>query len=978
VFYKVFKKSFLHIIFLLSLIFFLINTVNAQYFSKETRIEAEKWADSVIKQLSLEEKIGQFIMASAYSGESENQKTIEWAIRKYNIGSLIFFKGEPTHEVILTNTYQSLSKFPLLIAMDAEWGVGMRLDSVLSFPKQMTYGFTNDTNLVYEMGKAVSYQCNRLGIHIDFAPVIDINNNPKNPVIHLRSFGENKETVSTLGLHYMKGLMENKILSVGKHFPGHGNTDIDSHKDLPKLSKSFNEIEETELYPFKELIKYGLEGMMVAHLQIPALDTTTNLPASLSKKIVKGLLIDSLDFKGLVFTDALNMKGVTKNFEEGNIEAMALLAGNDILVCPQNIAKAVHAIHKAVKDGLLTDSLIDARVRKILIYKYLLIGPKAKYISPVNVTEDLNNHNFKFFKQQVIEQSVTILKNTNNIIPLRGSGCSEYTVVYIGNGSVPSFHNTLKLFQKFDYLLVSSKSDSIVLDSIKHILQEKNKLIFVLTGTSSYNINNFGLKKSQIELINELLPKHTSIIVNFGSPYLLSQLGQADAIIQCTESDADFQNIGAQALMGAIPINGHLPVTINNQYKINDGITQSKITRLKFTTPDELGISYRKLSKIDSIVNAGIQKGAFPGAQLLIAKKGKVFYRKSFGYHTYDQVIKVKNTDIYDVASVTKIAATLLPIMKFYELGIIKLDTKLRKLIETQPLSGYGGATIKEILLHEAGFEAWIPFYKYMIDKNNLPLPHLFSDTLSENFPIQVCDNLFASKSIEDTIWKIIYSTPVKKAGKFVYSDLDFIFLKAIVDKISQQPFDEYLTSGYYDNLGMNNTMFNPAMKVFPDRIPPTEIDNYFRQNIIQAFVHDPAAALFGGVSGHAGLFSNATDLAILMQMFLNKGEYGGDRYFSTSTIDTFTHRQSTSSRRGLGFDKPETKIGEYNPASAKTPASAFGHTGFTGTCVWADPDNQLIFIFLSNRTFPDQNNKLINELKIRQEIQSVIYDILK
>jgi len=708
---SIFKSIFTFIIFSL-----LINIVFAQHFSQIEKQKAEKWADSILNTLSVEEKIGQLLMIAAYSGSSQNQKVVEWAIKKYKIGGLIFFKGYPTHQVKLTNLYQGMSQLPLLIAMDAEWGVGMRLDSVISFPKQMTFGFTNDTSLVYEMGKEVAFQFKRLGAHINFAPVIDINDNPENPVIHLRSFGENKEMVSNMGLQYMKSLQDNGVLAVGKHFPGHGNTSLDSHKDLPVLSCDLERINNVELYPFKTLINAGLEGIMVAHLNIPALDTTPNIAASLSKNIINQLLIDSLNFKGLIFTDALNMKGVTKNFEAGEIELMALLAGNDILLFPQNVSKAAHNLQKAYKDEIITDSFLNNKVKKVLIYKYLLTGGKSTYISPINVTSDLNNRSALFLKRKIIEKSVCLLKNTDEIVPLKGSEVSNYCIVYIGSHTAPEFQKTMNLYGNFNYICIPSKIDSNNLDSLKTLISSYKKLIIVLSGTSSYNIGTFGLSNALINTTNELVTKYPSILVNLGSPYLLKHLKKAKVVLQCTESDADFQDISAQMILGAIPISGKMPVTVTDQFTIGSGIAQQKIVRLKYTMPEELGIDIKKLGKIDSIVTSSIRKKAFPGCQVLIAKNGKIFYQKSFGYHTYEKILRVKKTDIYDVASITKIAATLLPVMRYYEMGLLKPDIKVRKLMDTPPLSGYGGATIKELLTHETGFEAWIPFYKKMLN----------------------------------------------------------------------------------------------------------------------------------------------------------------------------------------------------------------------------------------------------------------------
>jgi len=939
--------------------------------------QAEKWADSVLLTLSTEEKIGQLLMVSAYSGASQNRKDIEWAIKKYKIGGVIFFKGEPTHQAILTNRYQQLSSIPLLVSMDAEWGVGMRLDSVISFPKQMSFGFANDSVLMYETGKAIARQCKLLGIHINFAPVADINSNPKNPVIHLRSFGEDKYQVTRLALAYMKGLQDNGIMAVAKHFPGHGDTETDSHKDLPVLMHDTNRLKEIELYPFRQLFSQGVGGAMVAHLRIPALDSLPAMPGSLSYQVVTSWLKDKMGFSGLVFTDALNMKGVTNFYEAGDIELRALLAGNDILLCPQDVAKAVHTISKAVKNGIVSDSLLNVKAKKILIYKYFLVSPNPAYIQISHLTEKLNNPESFWLKQRVIEKSISLLRNEDAIIPPDGKRFNDFFPVYIGCNDKPVFQSTLELYGEFPFLCVNNISDTSLYDSLLNILLKKNYLLIVLCGSNTNNVNNSGPTPRQTEFVNFLLSNKMSVLVNFGSPYVLGRFEKARNILQVTENDSLFQFFGAQALMGAIPVSGKLPVTVSKTMAFKSGIKQDKVIRLKYTSPFELGIHPDKLKSIDDIILHSIDNGVFPGCQLLLAKNGKVFFNKSYGYHTYEPVIKVKSTDIYDLASVTKVSATLLPVMKLYETGKLPLEGKIKAFLDLPANSNYAKPSISQLLTHEAGFVAWIPFYEQFLNKDKLPDSRYFSDTFSENYPVQVSDHLFAVKNIENIIWKSILTQPVKKQGEYVYSDIDFIFLKKIVENILQQPMDKYLEKEFYSSLGMNNTLFNPLKKVSPDRIPPTEIDNYFRYNIIQGFVHDPAAALMGGISGHAGLFSNANDLAKLFQMLLNHGVYGNVRYFKPETIDTFTKRYSLVSRRALGFDKPAFMPGEYNPCSSNTPLSAFGHTGFTGTCVWADPDNQLIFVFLSNRTYPDQYNNLINKQKTRQQIQEMVYKII-
>ncbi|MEA3497206.1 MAG: glycoside hydrolase family 3 N-terminal domain-containing protein [Bacteroidota bacterium] len=935
--------------------------------------------DSIVANLSLDEKIGQLFMIATYSDKSiSHEQYILKTIKKYHIGGLIFFKGHPYKQAKLTNEYQSISKIPLFIAMDAEWGVSMRLDSIISFPKQMTLGAIQNNDLIYQMGREVANQCKRLGVHINFAPVIDINTNPSNPVIHLRSFGEKREMVANKGIAYMKGMQDNGIIAVAKHFPGHGDADVDSHLDLPVIRHDKKRLNEIELFPFKKLIFNDCKGIMIAHLYIPEYEQETNTPSTLSKNIVTGLLIDKMKYNGLIFTDALNMQGVTKFYNPGEIEVKALLAGNDILLFPKNIAISVKKIKEAIADGTLSENEIDKKVKKIIIKKLELKLFEPTSINPKNIVKDLNSTHAYLLKRKLIEASITIVKNNGVAIPIKMLQNKKIVSVAIGPLKENKFQESLKLYTSVQTFQISKYSSAKQLSVLTNSLSDFNTIIVSLHSLSSYNVKTFGLKTPIINFVNKLKDNNNIILVNFGSPYALKFFDETQTILQAYQNEDDFQDLAAQALFGGIEISGKLPVSASKNIKYFDGITKQAV-RLKYTIPEEIGIRKKNLLKIDTLVKKAMEEEAIPGCQILIAKNGKVFFHKSYGFHTYEKKKEVKNTDLYDIASISKITGTLLPIMRFYDIGILDLNDSIGSFFSCPSEYDYGQSTIKEMLTHQAGFKAWIAFYLSTLNKDKTINKEYYSKTKSEKFPIQVCQQLYTLESTKDTIWKSIYSTKIKKKGKYKYSDLDFLFLKRIVDTLTKQPFDIYLSNNFYSPLGMNLTCFNPLKQFSLSKIIPTENDKYFRNQIIHGNVHDPAAAMMGGIDGHAGIFSNTNDLAKYIQMLLNEGKYGGERYFSPQTVNLFTKTQSTESRRGLGFDKPVTdKSIKYSPTSRNAPFSTFGHTGFTGTCAWGDPDNDIIYIFLSNRTYPDAKNKKLLKMNTRTDIQRVIYEALK
>jgi beta-N-acetylhexosaminidase len=1003
-----FQKFLLSYIFL---IFSCLNFVNAQPANKTIPLpplqsEMNVWVDSIYNSLTIDQRIGQLYMIAAYSGgEKYNQPLIEKLIRENSIGGLIFMQGTPKAQIEQTNRYQSISKTPLLIAMDAEWGLGMRLTGVRDFPRQLMLGAMKDSTLVYKMAAAIASQCRRMGVHIDFAPVIDINNNPNNPVINFRSFGENKQKVSNYGIQYMRGLQDNGVMACAKHFPGHGDTDVDSHKDLPEISKSYFELEKLELYPFKQLIANGIQSMMIAHLQIPSLDNREHTPSTLSEKTITDLLKMKMGFNGLIFTDALNMQGVAKYYQPGEIDLKAFGAGNDMLLFSQDVPSGIAKIKEALKKGTISDKRIEESVKKILRAKYNAGLNKLNKLNPESIDQDLNQY-IPSIRKQVAEAAITLLSDPYQIIDNIKRNAAK-SIVYVGVGTTEetSFTKSLK-----DYgvkkIFFAPTNEKEIKDFTKR-MKNADAVIIGIHKTTGYPTQNFGLDKTEIQVIQELAKNKNTISVLFGNPYAVKNFCNAEGILVAYDEADETQSIAALIVTGQLKAKGRLPVTICDNFKAGDGIVsltntlgevvdstkfvkQNKdvnpINKAPFikdipleccVSPMALGININDLDRLDDFLANAIRIGAFPGCRVLAAKDGKVFYDKAFGHLTQDRRNSVDINTMYDIASVTKVAATTMAIMKLYDQGKIDLNDYLGKYLRMTKGTDKEYLKLKDILTHQAGLKSWVPFYKETLDSTKYPRADIYSKSMSGKYSIKVSNNLYMRSDWVDTMFKRIMMSPLENRGKYVYSDLDFILLQKVAETITKKPLDEYVSEEFYKPLGMNSTSFNPYKKLPGKEIAPTEYDDYFRHQIIQGYVHDMGAAMFGGVSGHAGLFSTPNDLGTLFQMLLNGGIYNGKRYFQKSTVDLFTSKYSLISRRGLGFDKPEPNANKGNPCSDNASLRTFGHQGFTGTCVWADPEQGLLFIFLSNRTYPSAENKLINKLDVREKSQSILYSAL-
>ncbi len=941
------------------------------------------WVDSVFNTLTTDERIGQLLMYNSPAQlNSKNVNALLNAINEQYIGGLLFWSGTIKEQAELTNVAQASSKVPIMVAMDGEWGLSMRLKDGLRYPRKTSLSALSNETLIYELGVEIGRQCNELGIHISFDPVLDVNLNPENPVINTRSFGDNAEDISRKASLFVQGLENRKIMSVGKHFPGHGDTSQDSHHELAVVTHDSITLQNIDLLPFKQLIQEGMPGVMIGHIAVPAIDSS-NTPASLSPIITTTLLKDNLQFKGLVFTDAMKMKGVS-NQKDACVRA--LLAGNDVILDPDNIKLAFDEIKKAIKDSVISLELINEKCKKVLTYKYLYGVTKFTPIDTTNLEKRINTPQAQLIQDKIAKQSITVAKNNNQILPIKKVKDQQISIVSIGTTKHTDFLSTCALYASTTNHYLHNTTNKSTFDSIINIIDSSNCVIIALHNTQLPDslLANIGNRKK-------------TILISFINTYQLKNyplsIANADAIIVAYENMPLMQDAAAQVLFGGFTASGKLPVNSVEELQKGQGYITPK-TRLGYATPELAGMNSVILESIDTIALNAIEKMATPGCQILIAKKGTVVYHKSFGHHDYTKQQAVKNSDTYDLASITKVAATLPVIMQLYDKGKVNLEKRISHYLPELKHSNKKNCTAYELLTHQAGLKPFIPFYQVAIDLkafdnkliqrkkdcqysiqvdekyyglNNLSFkPGFISSCADPSRQLQIADSLWVINAFKDSIWNAIVESPLGEK-KYLYSDLSFLMLQRMAEEISEKPLEKLVKDNFYQALGASTTGYKPLERLSVTDIVPTACDSFLRKQCLRGYVHDQNAAFMGGVAGHAGLFSNSNDLAKLFQMIVNGGEYGDNRFFSEKTSTYFTTEKSPISRRGLGFDRYETADGHI----------LYGHNGFTGTCVWIDPKQEIVYIFLSNRVHPDSWNKKLMKMDVRTRIIEKIYQAI-
>ena len=952
--------------------------------------ECKEWVESRLAKMTLKEKIGQLFIHTVPLHDTEaNRKNIRNAIKEYKIGGILFSDGKVVNQVTLTNYAQELADIPLMITFDGEWGLNMRLKEIPAFSRNRVMGCIQDNELLYEYGKEVARQFREIGVHVNFAPVADVDNNPLNPVINTRSFGGDVRNVTGKVIAYSRGLEDGGVLSVSKHFPGHGDTNVDSHKALPVLKFTRERLDSIEMYPFRKAIEAGLGGIMVGHLEIPAL---SKKPSSLSPEILD-ILQEEFGFKGIAFTDALEMKGVSNNL---NVCAQALMAGNDMLLPPRNLKREMDGVLAAVKAGKLTEEYLTEKCRKVLTFKYALGLHEPPFIQLSGIEKRLNRPSTQDLRDRLEKAAVTVVGNEGGVLPM-DVDLKNTAILNIGKSSEGKiFHQQLNKYMKVDRILAHP-------DSITTLSKRLAKYDRVIVAIHS---EKYAAYQGMLATLASKLPLSYVYFTPLKNIYRKGVAWKkAASVILGHVGSATVQQFVAEVMMGREKATGRISVEVKDYRLPGEGVDLESTKKYR---PEDYGMDASVLSKVDEIALEGIKAKAYPGCQVLIMKDGLPMYDKCFGTFTYEDSKKVEPEHLYDIASLTKTTGTLLAVMKLYDEGKFGLTDPISKYVPAMKGSRKGRITIEDLLYHQSGLPGSHPFYREAINdssytggffKGRIDANHhlrvdrrlyvvddfkykdeYLSSASSEDYPLQVAENLFVSPSFPEKILEMIASDKVPlRDRRYRYSCLNFVLLKEMVEQISGMPMDEYLEKEFYAPMGMKSTLYNPLRRFQPEQIVPTIQKDYLRgRKELRGYVHDEIAAFMGGVSGNAGLFSNARDVAKVYQMLADGGQYGGKRYLSLETCQLFMNKKSRISRRTLGFDKPEPTPGK-GPCADEAPKEVVGHTGFTGTCAWADPKNGLVFVFISNRIYPRPfDHKGLMTLKIRPRIQQLMYQALK
>ena len=959
--------------------FLLLATLaNAQKHPLVSRDSAKQktWVDSRYDAMSLDEKLGQLFMVMVASDQDKSAiAKVETLVKEQHLGGVIFSTGGPVRQARLTNRFQAASKIPLLIGMDAEWGLSMRLDSTYAFPWNMTLGAITDNTIVQDVGRRVGEHAKRLGVHINFAPDVDINTNPENPIIGNRSFGEDRDNVSDKGIAFMKGMEEAGVLSSAKHFPGHGDTATDSHKALPILNFTRERLDSIELYPFRKLIEEGVSSVMVGHLEVPALELKKELPSSISEQVISGILKEEMGFQGLVFTDALNMKGITNHGKDGDAELAAFLAGNDILLMPTDVETAKKKLAKAYDKKKISEERLAYSVKKILMAKYKAGLDRFKPVEIENLYEDLNSRKDDLVYENAIENALTVVKNDYYLMGVKNLENKKIAYVKFGDADSDPFMETLNKYAKVTQ--VNGKD----IGDIKKKLKAYNLVIVGYHKSNESPWKGYKFSEKEIDWLKDLASERGSnlILSLFARPYALLDIPSfknIDGVVVAYQNSVLAQQKAAELIFGAIPAEGRLPVTAHEEFPVNRQLKIKSLKRLGYSFPERVGFDDKKLSEVDTLVQHGLDSLMYPGAQVLVARRGKVVYNKAFGKPTGESTDSITLNHIYDLASVTKILATLPVLMEMEENNEIELNDTFQELLPQYADTEIKDVTVLKALSHYGRLPAWIAFYVDTLDKNRKPSKEFYRDAPMDGFHIKVTDNLYLTDAYKDSIYDRIARQDLK-SNRYRYSDVAYYVMKEYIEKTKKKSLDRLAHDFLYAPIGAYNTSYNPLEKYPLNRIVPSEEDNYYRYQRVQGHVHDMGAAMQGGVGGHAGLFGNSGDVAKIMQMYLQEGYYGGTRFLDSRTVKKFNtcYFCKNDVRRGVGFDKPQ--IEGKGPTCGCVSRKSFGHSGFTGTYTWADPDEELVYVFLSNRTYPKSSNTLLIKSGLRTRIQEKIYEAL-
>jgi len=928
----------------------------------------KRWVDSVFQTLNVQEKVGQLFMisTSTYLNEDQNDRITE-LVKDYHPGGILITQGGPRSHAYLINKLQKFSPLPMLVGIRAGSGLGQVLDSVLSFQKPMLVGAIQNDRLILDLGEELAREMHVLGIHLNFAPNDDFEIHQQPYPNSLNYYSDNSTRVMNKSLAFINGLQQGGVLACARHI-FHNEKIATSKTQDTSLYINLN-IDTLKVAVFNQLSKAGIDGILTSNLHFLKSDRESD--SKVLELFVSDMLKTKLNYKGLVFGEIPHLQKLVGDQPDGEIEKLALEMGHDILIDPEDLGDAVKRITRAWRKDKALQIRLDDAVRKILTAKYNAGLSVPQFVNTDNLSSRLNSAAAKTLKHKLSEAAVTVLNNTKNSVPIALLEEKKFASVSIGKESTNEFTRYLSKYASFNHEALRLEIDTVALK--KNLANADVIVIGVFPLASS-------MLKQVAPFIKKLASKKEVIICHFGNPQeLIFWEAMPTVLMGFTDEDL-IPKITAQILFGGLPAQGVLPITISNKFKEGQGITTIGLNRFSYGLPEEVGLDSKTLEQIESIAREAIDSGATPGSHVLIAKDGKVIFEQSSGWLTYENKIPVTENTLYDLASVTKVSATLQTVMFMYERGLIDVNKKVSVYLPELKDSNKKDFTIKDILTHQAGLWPFLPFWAETVKKGTL-LPEYYSTKKSPEYPFPVAEELFASKAMKDSLWHWIIKAkirekPPRTVYDYRYSDMGFYILQHLAEKLLNQPMEDFLEQNLYEPLGAYTLGYLPLQKFPATLIAPTEDDKLFRKKLLTGYVHDQGAAMHGNIAGHAGLFGDANDLAKLGQMLLQKGSYGGQQFYKPETVELFTNKQFKTSRRGLGWDKP-TVSDWAGPTTLFASAKTFGHTGFTGTCIWVDPQFNLVFVYLSNRVYPDMTNNKLLSGNIRPRIQEVIYKAL-
>ena len=974
--------------------------VQPNLLAKADQQAMDQWVEQTMAQLSPRERVAQlFIMPVSPRDNDATRAIVKKYVQQNKVGGFIYHESTVADQVAITNYAQSLATVPLMLTIDGEWGVSMRLKDTPQFPRNLILGAIDNDKMLYDYGREVAREMRRLGLHVNFAPVLDVNDNPRNPVIGSRSFGESPEEVARHSIAYARGLEDGGVLSVGKHFPGHGSSEEDSHKTLPVINKKMHELNTCELVPFRRYIDAGLSGMLTAHLFVPAIDPKL-VPTTMSHKCVSDLLKGKMGFNGLIFTDALTMEGAQK-YLDGSACVAALMAGNDIMLMPADADTEVDAVMQAINDGRLSQSDIDNRCRKVLRYKYALGLTQPQQVTAAHAQADINTPQAQVLIRQLMASAITVVKNHKDILPVRNLQSRRIAAVTLGGdkGIKAMFHDRCDDYaQTTSFHLQPGQSATDLAQQLRD-----GRFNVILVAALADDASTIAQVKTLVKHCDNL------VLSIFSKPYDLHYWGNiitsshVKAVLCTYQTGQLAEDYAVQTIFGGNAATGNLPISLHcgsKTYHAGHGLHYAA-TRLGYTIPAEVGVDNRLLQQIDSVARLGVREKAFPGCQVIVGRHGKVICKRSYGETDFGSGVTVDDNTIYDLASVSKATGAISAVMKAYDDGKFRLDEPASRVIPGLRDGDKQDITFRDLLYHETGMPASLSMWQMMMDTatytgplivgapdathsikimngayghNNARLrTDILSTTQTDRFNIAIADGIWGGRATYDSIMQHIYHASLGKK-KYLYSCLNFCLLADAVQRMEHAPLNIFVNTQIFAPLGAYHTLYRPLTRFPREQIAYTEVDTYLRRQHMRGYVHDELAAFSGGVQGNAGLFSTGNDLAKLLQMWLNGGTYGGRRFYKPSTVDVFTTQKSPNSHRGLGFDKPVVGNPDASNTCAEATPETYGHTGFTGTSFWVDPKNDMFYIFLSNRVSPTRNNPNFGRISARSHIHALIY----